>query len=105
MGRLTKTDRIDAAVLALLGRPPERRQACPVDRNFLQFKDLASARTACVEEQANRRKRRAELQPGPAADALERLNATTDHTLSVLDRAIAETLAATAVIRKSAVLA
>ncbi len=105
MGRLAKTDRIDAAMLALFGRLPERRRARPLDRNLRQLKDLVSARAACVEERANRRKRLSEFPSGPAADALERLNAATDREIGVLDRALAETLAADkALARRAAIL-
>ena len=67
MGRLAKTDRIDAAMLALFGRLPDRRRALPLEHNLQQLKDLVAARAACVEDRANRRKRLAEFGPGPAA--------------------------------------
>ena len=57
MGRLAKTDRIDAAMLALFGRLPDRRRALPLEHNLQQLKDLVAARAACVEDRANRRKR------------------------------------------------
>ena len=72
MGRLAKTDRIDAAMLALFGRLPDRRRALPLEHNLQQLKDLVAARAACVEDRANRRKRIAEFGPGPAAAALGR---------------------------------
>ena len=65
MGRLAKTDRIDAAMLALFGRLPDRRRALPLEHNLQQLKDLVAARAACVEDRANRRKRIAEF--GPSA--------------------------------------
>ncbi len=71
MGRLAKTDRIDAAMLALFGRLPDRRRALPLEHNLQQLKDLVAARAACVEDRANRRKRIAEFGPGPA-EALAR---------------------------------
>ena len=67
MGRLAKTDRIDAAMLALFGRLPDRRRALPLEHNLQQLKDLVAARAACVEDRANRRKRIAEFGPGLAA--------------------------------------
>ena len=70
MGRLAKTARIDAAMLALFGRLPDRRRALPLEHNLQQLKDLLAARAACVEDRANRRKRIAECGPGPAAAAL-----------------------------------
>ena len=69
MGRLAKTARIDAAMLALFGRLPDRRRALPLEHNLQQLKDLVAARAACVEDRANRRKRIAEFGPGPAAAA------------------------------------
>ncbi len=86
-------------------RQYESRRARPLDRHLQQLKDLVSARAACVEERANRRKRLSELRAGPAADALERLNAATDREIGVLDRALAETLAADeALARRGAIL-
>ena len=70
MGRLAKTDRIDAAMLALFGCLPDRRRALPLEHNLQQLKDLVAARAACVEDRANRRKRIAEFGPGPAALAI-----------------------------------
>ena len=66
MGRLAKTDRIDAAMLALFGRLPDRRRALPLEHNLQQLKDLVAARAACVEDRANRRKRIAD-DSGPVA--------------------------------------
>ena len=94
MGRLAKTDRIDAAMLALFGRLPGRRRALPLEPNLQQLKDLLSARAACVEDRTNRRKRIAEFDPGPAAAALGRLNEATDREIGVLDQAIAKALEA-----------
>ena len=68
MGRLAKTDRIDAAMLALFGRLPDRRRALPLEHNLQQLKDLVAARAACVEDRANRRKRIAGI--GPVATAV-----------------------------------
>ena len=67
MGRLAKTARIDAAMLALFGRLPDRRRALPLEHNLQQLKDLVAARAACVEDRANRRKRIAEFGPWLAA--------------------------------------
>ena len=105
MGRLAKTDRIDAAMLALFGRLPGRRRALPLERNLQQLKDLLSARTACVEDRTNRRNRIAEFGPGPAAAALGRLNEATDREIGVLDQAIAKALEADeALARRAAIL-
>ena len=105
MGRLAKTDRIDAAMLALFGRLPGRRRALPLERNLQQLKDLLSARAACVEDRTNRRKRIAEFGPGPAAAALGRLNEATDREIGVLDQAIAKALEADeALARRAAIL-
>ena len=105
MGRLAKTDRIDAAMLALFGRLPGRRRALPLERNLQQLKDLLSARAACVEDRTNRRKRIAEFDPGPAAAALGRLNEATDREIGVLDQAIAKALEADeALARRAAIL-
>ena len=68
MGRLAKTARIDAAMLALFGRLPDRRRALPLEHNLQQLKDLVAARAACVEDRANRRKRIAGI--GPVATAV-----------------------------------
>ena len=94
MGRLAKTDRIDAAMLALFGRLPDRRRALPLEHNLQQLKDLVAARAACVEDRANRRKRIAEFGPGPAAAALGRLNDAAEREIGVLDQAIADALEA-----------
>ena len=105
MGRLAKTDRIDAAMLALFGRLPGRRRALPLERNLQQLKDLLSARAACVEDRTNRRKRIAEFGPGPAAAALGRLNEATDREIGVLDQTIAKALEADAALaRRAAIL-
>ncbi len=94
MGRLAKTDRIDAAMLALFGRLPDRRWALPLEHNLQQLKGLVAARAACVEDRANRRKRIAEFGPGPAAAALGRLNDAAEREIGVLDQAIADALEA-----------
>ncbi len=86
MGRLAKTARIDAAMLALFGRLPDRRH------NLQQLKDLVAARAACVEDRANRRKRIAEFGPGLVAAALGRLNDAAEREIGVLDQAIADAL-------------
>ena len=93
-GRLAKTARIDAAMLALFGRLPDRRRALPLEHNLQQLKDLVAARAACVEDRANRRKRIAEFGPGPTAAALGRLNDATEREIGVLDQAIAKALEA-----------
>ena len=92
MGRLAKTDRIDAAMLALFGRLPDRRRALPLEHNLQQLKDLVAARAACVEDRANRRKRIAEFGPWLAAAALGRLNDAAEREIGVLDQAIADAL-------------
>ncbi len=105
LGQLAKTARIDAAMPALFGRLPDRRPALPLERNIQQLKDLVSARAACVQDRVNRRKRIAELEPGPAVAALGRLNQATDREIGVLDRAIAEALEADPVLaRRAAIL-
>ena len=102
MGRLAKTDRIDAATLALFGRLPDRRRALPLEHNLQQLKDLVAARAACVEDCVKRRKRIAEFGTGPAAAALGRLNDATEREIGGLDQAIAKALQADAGLARRA---
>ena len=79
--------------------------ALPLERNLQQLKDLLLARAAYVEDRTNRRKRIGELDPGPAAAALGRLNEATDREIGVLDQAIAKALEADeALARRAAIL-
>ena len=88
MGQLAKTDRIDAAMLALFGRLPDRRRALPLEPNLQHLKDLVAARAACVEDRVDRRKRIAAFGPVPVAAALGRFNDAAEREIGVLANAL-----------------
>lgn len=94
LGRLEKTDRIDAAVLAHFGRATNLRATVQTPENQVVLRDLVSRRRGLVQVRVAEANRAHDALPRLAAGQSRKLLRLVDQQIEDLDRAIAKLIEA-----------
>jgi transposase len=90
IGRLEKTDRVDAQVLALFARAAEHHRLAKPSEKQVELDDLISRRRALVQMRIAEKNRLAEKQPKLAKTQSQQLLRLLDQQIQDIDRAVAK---------------
>lgn len=93
IGKLAKTDRVDACMLARMGSALELEAQTPQNENLHDLRELLTTRRALVKDQAAAKARRATATLALITDQLDKRLTQVENDIRVVNAAIAEIIA------------